>query len=153
MSIPDQTPRRFARDDRVIVGPDVARAQDRGVVYVVTRVLTVNVVITPEGGGRSVRVNPMYLLPAPEPGTAPAGPATVVAYEPPLSWGAVVRVDRAPAGRWRHPAQDLYVVIGDRAGTYRLARLGGDPQGRYLKSIPRGWLTEVPVESINRPAA
>jgi hypothetical protein len=50
--------RSYARDDRVIVDPSVARSTHRGVVYVVTNVLPVNVDVVPEQGGRPMRINP-----------------------------------------------------------------------------------------------
>ena len=144
----------YAIDDRVVVDPTVARRKDVGVIYVVKEILPVNVVLEPERGGRRMRINPAYLLPAPATGAAPATTAEVVPFESLLQWGTVVRVDRAPAGRWKEPVEQLLVVVGDKDGgmSYRLAFLGGDPQerGRYFRNITRGWLTVVPVESINR---
>jgi hypothetical protein len=149
----DTDPRTYTKNDRVIVNPAVARTNDRGRVYVVTKILKVNVMVEPEGGGRGMRIKPGLLLPAP---TDQADTTAVtVAFEPPLWWGTVVLVDRAPTGAWRQPAGDLYVVVGDKDGgaSYRLARLGGDPSGKYFRNIPRGWLTLVPVESINGDAS
>lgn len=143
----DPNTRTYAEGDRVIVDPSVAQSRYLGVVYVVKEILKVNVVVEPQDGGRRLRIKPAYLLPAP----TDAADAVTIAVESLLGWGTVVRVDRAPAGAWRHPVDALYVVVGDkdRGLSYRLARLGGDPSGRYFKSIPRGWLTEVPVETIN----
>ncbi|MEU7802664.1 hypothetical protein AB0B10_25730 [Micromonospora arborensis] len=143
------TKRPFDLEDRVIVDPGLQRAQDRGVVYIVKEILQVNVAIEPEGGGRRQRINPAYLLPAPERSSDAAG-ATVIPFEPLLWQGTVVRADRAPAGV-KIPADRLFVVMGDKDGgvAYKLAYLGGDDKGRYWPKVPRSWLSVVPVESIN----
>jgi hypothetical protein len=83
-------------------------------------------------------------------GTAGGATVTTIPFEPVLPWGTVVRVDPTDSPRWQWPAGQLFVVIGDRHNgiTYRLAPLGGDPEHRYLKGVPRAQLTVVPVESI-----
>ena len=119
----------FTVGDRVIVAPDFARAAHRGVVYQVTRTLPVNVIVEPVAGGRPMRINPTYLLPAPDddatPATAPAGSVAVgVPYVPqpqPLEQGTVVTV--AGPG-WAQPPEQLYVVLRHRRrpGLHRQAR-------------------------------
>lgn len=135
----------FEVEDRVIVDPGLQRRQDRGVVYLVKEILPVNVVIEPEGGGRRQRINPAYLLPAPE----RSSDAAFIPFEPLLWPGTVVRADRAPAVV-KIPTDQLFVVLSDRDGglAYKLAYLGGN-EGRYWPKVPRSWLTVVPVESIN----
>jgi len=136
-------PHRYAVGDRVIIDPDHATATTRGVVYVVTELLKVNLRMQPVGGGRAVRANPSLLLPAPPDGS----PATVgVPYVPPLTKGTVVTV--AGPG-WTQPAGELYVVLNESAaGKVSFAKLGGDPGGRYWAGIPRRAVTPV----TGRPA-
>lgn len=130
------TPRK---GDRVVFLPEFGRATDVGRVYVVDRIMPVNVVILPEGGGRGVRVKPFMIGPAPVGGT-PAATSQIVAYFPPLWPGQVVSV--AGPG-WREPEHVLFVVLGDRDNNKtRLAKLGGD-EGRYWPKVPRSFITVV----------
>jgi hypothetical protein len=133
--------------DRVIVDPAVASARHQRVVYRITRLLPVNVVVEPEGGGRTMKINPRYLRPAPEDGdntgtdaTAAQASVELVPYETPLEQGTLVTV--AGPG-WRQPPGELYVVLRDnRAGHVSLVKLGGD-NGRYWRGVSRRLLTVV----------
>ncbi len=133
--------------DRVIVDPAVARASHHGVVYRVTRLLPVNVVVEPEGGGRTMKINPRYLRAAPESGdntstdaTAAQASVELVPYETPLDQGTLVTV--AGPG-WKQPPGELYVVLRDnKAGRISLVKLGGD-NGRYWRGVSRRLLTVV----------
>lgn len=138
------TAQPFNLEDRVIVDPGLQRYQDRGVVFLVKRILKVNVVIEPENGGRQMRINPAYLLPAPE-----KVAAVEVVLDEPLLLCAVVRADRAPAGA-KIPRGPLFVVLGEKDGglAYKLGCLGGS--NTYWPKVPRSWLTVVPIEAINR---
>lgn len=134
--------------DRVIVDPAVARSSHLGVVYRVTRLLPVNVVVEPVDGGRTMKINPGFLQPAPateadtiestSSGNASAGAATSASFQPPLEQGTVVTV--AGPG-WTRPADQLYVVLRDSGGRVSVTRLGGD-NGRYWR-VNRRLLTVI----------
>jgi hypothetical protein len=136
---------RFCVGDRVVVAPHVARAAHHGVVYRITRILNVNVVAEPLGAGRPIRINPGYLLPAPDTGTdTGTEPATTTAvgvpYLPPLEQGTLVTV--AGPG-WKQPPAQLYVVLRDNGdGKLSIAKLGGD-NGRYWRGVRRCLITVV----------
>jgi hypothetical protein len=140
----------YAIGDRVIVDAAVARASHLGVVYRVTRLLPVNVVVEPGGGGRTMKINPIYLQPAPDAENSVAGAGTgasaarasveLVPYETPLEQGALVTV--AGPG-WRQPPGELYVVLRDNgAGKVSLVKLGGN-NGRYWRGVSRRLVTVV----------
>ena len=107
----------YAIGDRVIVDPAVAWARHLGVVYRVTRLLPVNVIVEPVGGGRPLKINPA--LPAARarrrqqhrrrPAAAAAN-VELVPYETPLEQGTLVTV--AGPG-WKQPPGELYVVLRD----------------------------------------
>lgn len=137
----------FAIGDLVIIDPQVATPAYLGKVYRVTRLLKVNVVIEPVGGGRGVRVKPDLLQPAPTDTaqTTPTSAAEVVPYQAPLDAGAVVTV----AGpRWTQPADQLYVVLRDKGDRVSIVKLGGD-DGRYWPRVPRAMLTVVEPNRIH----
>lgn len=119
---------RLRIGDRVVVDAEVARAADRGVIYQVTKTLKVNVIVEPEGGGRPMRINPIYLLPAPQTPTT-AIDAAGRPYQPPLDQGTVVTV--AGPG-WTQPPDQLYVVLRNNGDRLAIAKLGGE-QGRYWR--------------------
>ncbi len=133
----------FTMGDRVIVAPDFARPAHRGVVYRVTRALPVNVVVEPVAGGRPMRINPTYLLPAPEATTPADSVAIGVPYAPqpqPLEQGTVVTV--AGPG-WKQPPEQLYVVLRDNGdGRASIVKLGGD-NGRYWRGVRRTLITVI----------
>jgi hypothetical protein len=135
----------FNIDDQVMINDQVARPSVRGVIYRVVDHLKVNLVLEPVGGGRRVRVKPEYLVPAPT-GTATAARVETIPYQPPLHPGQLVTVTGVG---WKEPAGQLYVVLREKADTrVSIARLGGDPQGRYWPSIPRGMLTTVEASRV-----
>jgi hypothetical protein len=136
----------YAIGDRVIVDPAVASARHLGITYRVTRLLPVNVVVEPEGGGRTMRINPSYLQPAPDTDSTSTGASAVVAsvelvpYETPLEQGALVTV--AGPG-WKQPPGELYVVLRDNGtGKVSLVKLGGN-NGRYWRGVSRRLVTVV----------
>jgi hypothetical protein len=138
----------YAIGDRVIVDPAVASARHLGVVYRVTRLLPVNVVVEPEGGGRPMRINPSYLQPPPDADSTSTSTGTsaavasveLVPYETPLEQGALVTV--AGPG-WRQPPGELYVVLRDNGtGKVSLVKLGGN-NGRYWRGVSRRLITVV----------
>jgi hypothetical protein len=133
----------FTVGDRVIISPDFARPAHRGVVYRITRTLPVNVVVEPVAGGRPMRINPAYLLPAPDE-AIPAGSVAVgVPYVPqpqPLDQGTVVTV---VGPRWTQPPEQLYVVLRDNGdGRVSIVKLGGD-NGRYWRGVRRTLITVI----------
>jgi len=146
------TRKPFTVGDRVIVAPDFARPAHRGLVYRVTRTLPVNVVVEPVAGGRPMRINPTYLLPAPDeattPATSPAGSVAVgVPYLPqpqPLEQGTVVTVaGPGPGPGWTQPPEQLYVVLRDNGdGRASIVKLGGD-NGRYWRGVRRTLITVI----------
>jgi hypothetical protein len=137
--------RIFNIDDRVMIDDQVARPSARGVIYRVVDHLRVDLVLEPVGGGRRVRVKPAYLVPAPT-GTATAARVETIPYQPPLNPGQIVTVTGVG---WKQPAGQLYVVLKEKADTrVSIARLGGDPQGRYWPGIPRGMLTTVEASRV-----
>jgi hypothetical protein len=136
----------YAIGDRVIVDPAVASGRHLGVVYRVTRLLPVNVVVEPEGGGRTMKINPAYLQPAPDTditstgATAPVASVEVVPYETALEQGSLVTV--AGPG-WKQPPGELYVVLRDNGtGKVSLVKLGGN-NGRYWRGVSRRLITVV----------
>lgn len=140
------TQRTYATDDRVIVDPAVARASHLGVVYRVTRLLPVNVIVEPEGGGRPLKINPICLQPAPDAdssgagATAAAASVELVPYETPLDQGTLVTV--AGPG-WKQPPGELYVVLRDNGtGKVSFVKLGGD-HGRYWRGVSRRLVTVI----------
>ena len=133
----------FAVGDLVKVADLYARPTDRGVVYRVTDILTVNLVAEPVGGGRRVKAKPDIFLPAP-PAAAPTT-AVGVGYQPPLSPGQLVTV--AGPG-WRRPPGEFYVVLRQRPDTkVSLARLG-DTDACYWPGVPRALLTPVHPDRV-----
>lgn len=148
-----ETPRTFAVGNRVICNPDETPAQFHGTVWIVERVMKVNVVLRPVDGGRGLRIHPSALLHAPA-GTTTTPSSTTVAYRPPLSVAAVVTV---ASPRWKG-TDDLYVVLNDNGDTLRLALLGGNHNQVWSK-VPPIWVTEVDrtallaaVAGLRRPA-
>ncbi|WP_019901951.1 hypothetical protein [Salinispora arenicola] len=136
----------YAIGDRVIVDPAIASARHRGVIYRVTRLLPVNVVVEPDGGGRTMRINPSYLRPAPDANNTNTGATAAVTgvervpYETPLDQGTLVTV--AGPG-WKQPAGELYVVLRDNGtGKVSLVKLGGN-NGRYWRGVSRRLVTVV----------
>ena len=136
----------YAIGDRVIIDPAVARASYLGVVYRITRLLPVNVIVTPEGGGRNLKINPIYLQPAPDAGTSAATATTTAAtvelvpYEAPLDQGTLVTV--AGPG-WKQPSGELYVVLRDNGtGKVSFVKLGGN-HGRYWSGVSRRLVTVI----------
>lgn len=136
----------YAIGDPVIVDPAVASTRHLGVVYRVTRLLPVNVVVEPVDGGRTMKINPRYLQPAPDAGSTGTGTAAAVAnvelvpYESPLEQGALVTI--AGPG-WKQPPGELYVVLRDNgAGRVSLVKLGGN-NGRYWRGVSRRLVTVV----------
>jgi hypothetical protein len=128
----------FVVGDLVMVAEPYARPADRGVVYRVTDIHKVNIVARPVTGGPGVKGRPDIFVPAPPDATAAAA---TIEYQPPLPPGQVVTV--AGPG-WRQPAGEFYVVLRQRPDTkVSVARLGGDPKGRYWPSVPRTMLTPV----------
>ena len=135
---------RFSVDDRVVVAPEFAGPAHRGVVYRVTRLLPVNVVVEPEGGGPAMRINPTYLQPATDATARSTGIGAVgVPYVPqplPLYQGTVVAV--AGPG-WKQPPDQLYVVLRDSGdGRASIVKLGGD-HGRYWRGVRRALMTVI----------
>lgn len=143
-----------AINSRVVIADDVATANRRGVVYIVTKHLTTNVEIRPENPASPAggRINPLHLRPAPTtPGDAPTAPTattTVVPYLPPLHHATVATVD---GPTWKQPREWLWVVLGQstsrRGDKYRIARLGGASGTGYWR-VPRSWITPIDPERI-----
>jgi hypothetical protein len=138
--------RTYAIGDRVIVDPAVARASHLGVVYRVTRLLPVNVVVEPEGGGRGMKINSSYLQPAPDANSTSTGATAAVAsvelvpYEAPLEQGTLVTVT-GPG--WKQPPGELHVVLRDNGtGKVSLVKLGGN-NGRYWRGVSRRLVTVI----------
>jgi hypothetical protein len=140
--------RTYAVGDRAIVDPAVASARHLGVVYSVTRLLPVNVVVEPVDGGRTMKINPSYLRPAPDAdnsrtstaATAAVANVELVPYETSLEQGALVTV--AGPG-WQQPPGELYVVLRDNGtGKVSLVKLGGN-NGRYWRGVARRPVTVV----------
>jgi hypothetical protein len=138
---------RFKIGDLVIVAPLYARPTDRGVVYRVAKVLKVNIDAVPVRGGRTLRANPDAFLPAPDNLVAALGdagtPAATVEMVPmlPTLWQATVVTITGPG--WKHPADQLWVVLKDKVDKVSVARLGGVDRARYYPSVPRSYLTAV----------
>lgn len=110
-------------------------------VYRITNIYKVNIVARPVTGGPGVKGRPDIFVPAPPDAATAAAAAVTIAYQPPLPPGQVVTV--AGPG-WRQPPGELYVVLRQRPDTkVSVARLGGDPKGRYWPSVPRTMLTPV----------
>ena len=122
--------------DRVICNPEEVSAKYLGIVWIVERILPVNVVLQRVGGGRGLVIHPAALLPAPDGDTPPT--AVLVPYRPPLSVGAVVTV---ASPRWRG-GDGLHVVLADKGDTLRLVLLGGENNSVWPK-VPRSWASEV----------
>lgn len=116
----------------------VGSAAARRLTYTVVDKLQKNVVIVPVGGGRRSRVNPAFLVEVESP---TAAVAETVPYEPPLFVGQVVRY----VGPGTRIPRVLYVVIGDSATGYRLAKLGGN-NGKYWRSVPQKHLQVVDLD-------
>jgi hypothetical protein len=128
------TPHTFAVGDRVICNPAETSARFHGTVWIVEKIMPVNVLLRPVDGGRGLKIHPSALLPGPADGeTAPVAP-----YLPPLSIGAVVTV---ASPRWKG-TDDLHVVLRDNIDTLQLAVLGGNGN-RVWQNVMRGWVTEV----------
>nr|WP_296073288.1 hypothetical protein [uncultured Actinoplanes sp.] len=116
----------------------MAQAGHLGVVYRITQLLRVNVVIEPVNGGRASRINPMYLLPAPEGTAQPPTTTTTNGYHTPLEQGTLVTVTSP-----KIPSDQLYVVLRDNGdGKASIVRLGGD-HGRYWRNVPHRQLTVI----------
>jgi hypothetical protein len=97
----------YAVGDRVIINPDLARTSELGIVWTVTKHLTVNDVIERvDGTGRPMRINPLDLrhAPADAPATNPAVKAEVTPYQAPLYPGTLVTIT---GPRWTKPADTL----------------------------------------------
>jgi hypothetical protein len=93
----------------------------------------VNTVLTPEGGGRGLKVPHDMLI---DPGHTYDDPAPTVYFVP----GEFVRI---PSGKFA----GLYVVTSDRGGkTVSITKPGGDG-GRYVRA-GRGGLVKVDPESV-----
>lgn len=129
--------------DRVVIDPEVAD-KHAGVIWTVTAVKRVNATITPEGGGRSMRINPAYLRPAGSVTDDDARPAFApIPVLPPL--GTVVQFKRA----FRDvKTTDLFVVIRTNAESMSVARLGGD-NDRYLRGVRPASVTLVDASRIS----
>jgi hypothetical protein len=140
------TAHTFTTGDLVMVNPAYARPNERGIVYRVTKVLPVNIQVTPVAGGRPMRANPDMFLPAPTGAattdTTSSTDTTGVTYQPaPLPLYAATIVTVAGPG-WRQPADQLYVVLRDNGDKVSLAKLGGD-NGRYWRGVRRTMLTVI----------
>lgn len=122
----------------VIVIPKYAPKGTEGWVYTVDRVLKVNAVLTPLGGGRGLRIDPIAL--------AEASAEDLRAYRTirqadggfTLGTGVVVRL----AGeRLREPETALWVITGLTGLTHMsVSRLGG---GTVYPKIPRSYVSDV----------
>lgn len=135
----------FNIGDLVIVAPLHQRPADRGVVYRVTKIMKVNILVEPVGGGRALRARPELFEPAPataaEPGSgAPTAEVTFFPVLPTLWQGTVVTI--AGPG-WRQPADDLFVVLRDKVDKVSVTRLGGVDGARYYPSVPRSYVTAI----------
>jgi hypothetical protein len=133
---------RYSVGDLVVVDPTYARPTQLGLVYRITSILKVNVEAVPVAGGRRLRANPDYLLPAPAtPNGQPIPTAVAVPYVAPvwLDQGQVVTI--AGPG-WREPAGVLYVVIRARPDTVAVAKIGGGG-GKYWPKVPAAMCTII----------
>ena len=131
----------FRIGDLVRVRDEYAK-QHQGKIWRISKILKVNVLAEPIGGGRSLRVNPELLEAAPE-GTE--AQVKTIPFLPTLWPGQVVTVS-GPG--WREPKDRFYVVI--RQGNdekVKIARLGGD-DGRYWSSVPRAMITVEQVAVV-----
>lgn len=136
-----QDPHTFAVGDRVICNPLETPAKFHHTIWTVERLLPVNVVLRPEGGGRGLRIHPSALLSAPD-GNAPAESVNVP-FLPQLGVGTVVTI---ASPRWRG-SDGLYVVLADTIESLKLVLLGGD-NDRVWSRVPRGWATEVDKKAL-----
>ncbi|MCX5070914.1 hypothetical protein OOJ91_34260 [Micromonospora lupini] len=137
----------FAVDDFVVVKPEYARKSDKGVVYKVVRVMPVNLLLEPVGGGPRVRANPTQVDKAPASMAAEAAARAVAApVVGPLPLAKVVMVSGLG---WKEPVERLYVVIKDNGDQVNVAVLGGDEEkpGRYWR-VPRPFIKPVEIESV-----
>ncbi|GIE90494.1 hypothetical protein [Actinoplanes regularis] len=135
------TPTTFAVGDRVICNPEETPAKYHNTVWIVEKVLPVNVALRPVGGGRGLRIHPSALLAAPNGDTPPT--VTVVPFCPALSPGAAVTI---ASPRWKG-GNGLHVVLADNIDTIKIALLGGD-QHRVWPKVPRSWATEVDTKAL-----
>ena len=110
-------------------------------VWIVKKVNPVNVLLTPEHGGRGLNVAPEYI--APEGSTGDLHPTRMVEYRKPLDAGTLVEWD----GGRRPGAAGLYVVTKDNGDTANIVRLGGEG-GRYWRIPGARGLTVVDVARV-----
>jgi hypothetical protein len=137
---------------RVIIADEFATADQRGVIYLVTRHYKVNVLIKPENpdGPAGGSINPLLLRPVPPAETRQAQPVAAHATEhlPPLAHGTVVTIDHPT---WAQPRQWLWVVLGKSTGRrpdrYRIARLGGLSGDDYYR-VHRSIMTVVDPQRV-----
>lgn len=94
-----------------------------------------NAVVTPEGGGRGMRV-PYDLLIAPVDGATVTAVPTLVFYD----LGEFVRI---PSGKFA----GLYVVTADRGGDKVNVALAGGDGGRYVRAM-RTSLIKVDAQEV-----
>lgn len=110
-------------------GDIVYYGRDKSVLYKITRVKQVKFIATESGTGRSIegRLEHAHRADNPE-DFVPAGRETLSA--PNLALGMPVR--------WRTPSaktRGLFVVIGQTAAGWKVARAGGGDRMRYFHSI------------------
>lgn len=120
--------------DLVVIAPDCdPTGRHNGRIFRITKAprisREVNYTAEPVAGGRDVKGAADVFAPAgdtPMPATAEIEPAE------PLHMGMTVKLDGH--------GDTTYVVTGERAGRFQLAKLGGD-NGRYLTGVRRALLT------------
>lgn len=116
----------YKTGDYVVLDHEDVPAANRGGVYTVTRVNKVTVNLTPVSAGRACMADKALVRPATEAERIAAQSAAEAA--PPLYLGSVVTL-RGVEGH--------HVVIGlpdGNSSRFRLARLGGATDGRYLRA-------------------
>src|SRR5687768_8549049 len=134
-----------AKHTRVVVNQDHFPGKYAGVVWLVDKLLQVNVELRPESGvGKRLRIRLEYLLPATDENVAKDGKGytvhstsdstTLVPLYPPLENGTVVKI--AGPGVKEDP-NTLFVIAADNTyknNTVRVHYLGGSR--KYYSSIP-----------------
>ena len=148
--------RKPAKYTRVVVNQDYFPGKYVGVVWLVDKLMQVNVELKPESGvGKRLRIRPNYLLPATEENVAKDGKGykvkstadstTLIPVYPPLENGTVVKI----IAKNYKDGDKLMVVAADNTyknNTVRLHYLGGNR--RYYPSVPRAHIEVVPLEEV-----